>query len=161
MNHFKKEERPFTVERYFRCGQSVKCVEREFRKCFAIPPRGRIRQRPIISLHVAEYPRPRGGVPQVFRNVQRYCWSLRNTSPGWNRKTFSKPAFHAFHRLTTTKIALYGECMFFLLEMIHGTDEILYITKFPHLRYRQSAPRFLTRVFNRFYLRLKSSKRYG
>ena len=92
-------------------------------------------------------------------HVTYYCTS-RYTSSRWNRKTFSKLAFQAFHRFTTMKIAFYGERTFFLLEMIPGNG-IVYKTIFPLLRYRQSAPPFLFPVFNRFYLRLKSSKRYG
>ena len=46
----RKEELAFAIECYFRCGESVKCVEREFRKRFAIPPRGRIPHRAIILL---------------------------------------------------------------------------------------------------------------
>ena len=52
MDHFKKEERAFAVECYFHCGESVKCLERKFRKRFAIPPRGRIPRRAIIRYMV-------------------------------------------------------------------------------------------------------------
>ena len=90
MDHFKKEERAFAVECYFRCGESVKCVQREFRKRFAIPPRGRIPQRATILNWVKNFrlssnanDRVKSGRPRNVRtleNVERVRVSLQ-TSP--------------------------------------------------------------------------------
>ena len=90
MEHFPKQQRAFAVECYLRLGGLVKLVQREFRKRFSVPPRGRIPQRGTILNWVKNFcesananDRRKSGRPRMVRtpeNVDRVRTSLQ-TSP--------------------------------------------------------------------------------